>query len=206
MEFRSQINRFWSKKMAICLFFAIFVAKVEAGGIVTPSITAEPSNTNVLNGDTASFTMSAGCLLSAIGSVTWYYTNNDNVKPVATNTFLVSLLSVSSTLTINNVSSNNAGNYYAVVADLLGGTVKTSSATLGIIPPVTALTSESVMMPKGFKLQFSGPTGSNLVIEATSDMVHWSPISTNVITSGSVTYTDTVAKAQSSRFYRAFIK
>jgi hypothetical protein len=37
-------------------------------------------------------------------------------------------------------------------------------------------------------------------------MVHWSPISTNVITGGSVTYTDAVAKTQSGRFYRARLK
>lgn len=202
MEFRRPIRSRWLQNLAICLVFGFFmVANVEAG-IVVPTITAQPSNTTVQKGDTATFSMSAGCLLSAIGSVTWYC----GTKPVYTNAFLVSLFSVSSTLTINNVSTNDVGSYYAVVTDLLGGSVKTSSATLSITPPVAAVTSGSAMMSKGFKLQFSGPIGSNLVIEATSDMVHWSPISTNVLTSGSVTYTDVVAKTLSGRFYRAKLK
>lgn len=59
------------------------------------------------------------------------------------------------------------------------------------------------MIQQGFRLQYNAPVGSNVVIEATSDLSHWSPISTNVATTGSVTYTDTVAKVVSSRFYRA---
>lgn len=204
MEFRRPISCRWLQNLTISLVFAVFAVKARAGGIVTPSITAQPSNTSVQKGDTATFSMSAGCLLSAIGSVSWYC--GTNTKPVYTETYLVSLFSISSTLTISNVSTNDAGSYYAVVTDLLGGSVKTSSATLTISPPVAAVTSGSGMMSKGFKLQFSGPTGSNLVIEATSDMVHWSPISTNVLTGGSVTYTDVVARTLSGRFYRARLK
>lgn len=207
MEFRRPAKSHWLRKVAICLVFAVFAANARAGGLLPPTITGQPSDTSVQNGDTATFNMSAGCLLSAIGSVTWYCGN----KPVYTETYLLTLFSVSSTLTINNVSSNNVGSYYAVVQDLLGGTVKTSSANLSLIPPVAAVTGGSGMMSKGFKLQFTGPVGSNLVIEATSDMVHWTPLSTNVLSSsggkgGNVTYTDTVAKAFSSRFYRGRLK
>lgn len=206
MEVRRLIKGRWLQKLAICSVFAVFAAKAEAGGLIVPTVTAQPSNTNVLNGDTATFTVSAQCLLNAIGSVTWYYTSNNTTKVVATDSFLVTLFSVSSTLTVNNVSSNNVGSYYAVIQDLLGGTVKSSTAALGIIPPVTALTAGSGMMSKGFKLKFSGPTGSNLVVQASSDLVHWTPISTNVLTGGSVTYTDTVAQTQPRRFYRAMLK
>lgn len=202
MEFRRPIRSNWLRKVAICLVFAIFmVAKVEAG-LVVPTITAQPSNTSVQNGDTTTFSMSAGCLLSAIPSVVWYCNN----KPVYTNSYLLTLFSVSSTLTLNHVSTNNAGSYYAVVSDLLGGSVKTATATLSITPPVAAVAGGSGMITKGFKLQFSGPTGSNLVIEATADMVHWTSISTNLLTGGSVTYTDTIAKTVTSRFYRARLK
>lgn len=206
MEFRSRINGHLLKKIAICLIFGLFVAANVEAGLIAPTITAQPSNTSVQNGDTASFTMSAECTLSLIGSVTWYYTSNNTTRAVYTNTFLVALGSISSTLTINYASSNNVGSYYAEAEDLLGGIVKTSSATLSVTPPLAAVTSGSAMISKGFKLQFSGPTGSNLVIQATSDMVHWSPISTNVIVGGSVTYTDTVAKTMSGRFYRAMLK
>jgi hypothetical protein len=207
MDFRSQINGHWLKKLAICLVFAIFFMAKANAGVIVPTITGQPSDTSVQKGDTASFTVSAECLLNAIGSVTWYCTSNNVTRPVATNTFLVTLLTINNTLTINNVSSNNVGNYYAVVANLLANTIKSSSASLGIAPPVIAQTTNSVMMAKGFKLQFSGPVGSNLVIQATSDMVHWSPILTNVIpSSGSVTYTDAVAKTLPGRFYRAMLK
>jgi len=71
---------------------------------------------------------------------------------------------------------------------------------------LTAVTGASKMLTSGFKLQFSAPTGSNVVIEATSNMNNWSAIYTNVASGGSVTYTDAVAKTASCRFYRARLK
>jgi hypothetical protein len=50
----------------------------------------------------------------------------------------------------------------------------------------------------------SGAAGVTYIIEASADMVHWAPISTNVAdVNGSISLVDTNAHAYISRFYRA---
>jgi hypothetical protein len=41
------------------------------------------------------------------------------------------------------------------------------------------------------------------VIYASTDLAVWTPIATNAVSSGSVTYTDTSATNRSFRYYRA---
>ena len=59
--------------------------------------------------------------------------------------------------------------------------------------------------PNGaFQFQLAGPTGSNYVIWASSDLLNWTPIATNVIpVSGFIPITDPLATNYSQRFYRA---
>jgi hypothetical protein len=222
MDYKRQQNRRWFQKMLIFLVFGLFTAKAQAQiGILLPAnINAQPLSTNVQNGDTVTFNVSANCTGEGkIYSVTWLY----NGEPISTNstetTSSSGLLTttVSSTLTIKNVSSANAGTYSAQITDvilnLLGlisveDSATSQGATLGIIPTVTAVTTQTGMVNNNsaFKVQFSGPTGSNLVIQATSDMINWRSLSTNVIINGSVTYTDATANTVSCRFYRAKLK
>ena len=91
------------------------------------------------------------------------------------------------------------------------GSVKSSSATLvvlGDVVPVTLniLSSTLGMTAQGFNLQLSGPAGSNYVIEASTDLKTWVPISTNAAPSGTVSYTDTAATNMVLRYYRARIE
>jgi hypothetical protein len=222
MEYKRRQNRRWFQKMVIFLVFGLFTAKAQAQiglSLLPPNISAQPLSTNVQNGDTATFSISANCIggVGVINSATWLY----NGKPIpaanATVTSTSGLLTstVSSTLTVKNVSSTNAGIYSVeitnVVLNLLGlislqNEVTSQGATLGLVPTVTAVSTQTGMVSKGFKLQFSGPTGSNLVIQATSDMKSWSSISTNVVVNGSVTYTDAAATTVSCRFYRAKLR
>jgi Immunoglobulin domain len=94
-----------------------------------------------------------------------------------------------------STSGNGAGEWVslAVALNPAGNTPLLSSV-------LSALTS------KGFNLQLSGPVGSTVVIEASSDMVHWVPISTNAAPTGSVSCTDTNAKNLPFRYYRAMIQ
>jgi hypothetical protein len=219
MDYKRRQNRRWFRKMLIFLVFGFFTAKAQAQlGILLPAnITAQPLSTNVQKGDTATFSVSANCTgLGEIYSVTWLFNGNPistNVTVTASNSGLLTK-TVNSTLTIKNVSSANVGTYSVQITDvilnLLGlisveDTATSQGATLGITPTVAAVATQTVMVNNNsaFKLQFSGPTGSNLVIQATSDMLNWSSLSTNVIVNGSVTYTDTTANAVSCRFYRA---
>jgi hypothetical protein len=206
MEFRHQISRLWFQKIAIFVIFSLFTVSEARAGLIVPTITVQPVGTNVQNGDTATFNISASCLLSLISSVTWYCNSN-----VVQTTAGLSLGTINSTLTLNKVSSANAGKYYAVIEDLLGGTVTSSKVVLDVLPPATntviiAIPAGTGMVTNGFKLEFSAPTGSNVVIQASSDLSSWSSISTNVAVGGSVSYTDTAAKTVSCRFYRAMMK
>ena len=219
MEYKRQQNRRWFQKMVIFLAFGLFTARAQAQiGILLPAnVTVQPLSTNVQNGDTATFNVSAYCTLGVIYSVTWLYNGSPIPATNAVSGSTIGLLSstVSSTLTVKHVSSSCTGTYSAQITDavisLLGlisveDTATSQGATLGITPTVTAVTSQTGMVNNGFKLQFSGPTGSNIVIQATSDLKNWSSLSTNIVVNGTVTYTDTVAKTVSSRFYRAKIK
>lgn len=209
MEYkRRSHNGRWIQKILISLVFGLFTVRAKADGLFPPTITAQPLGTSVQNGGTASLSVSAECLLSVISSVTWYC----NGKPIsATNATvsyggLLGLTSISSTLTINQASAANSGTYTVVVENALGGYSTGGPAQFGIIPAITDVTNETGMVSSGFKVQFSGPVGSNLVIQASSDLNHWSPVYTNVVTANGLSYTDTVAKTVSCRFYRAKLK
>lgn len=113
-------------------------------------------------------------------------------------------------MTISHVSSANAGTYYMTVANKYG-TTTSSNVTLIVVQSIitdllSGVTGACKMLPTGFRVQFSAPTGSNVVVQATSDMNHWSSIYTNAASGGSLTYTDAVAKTCSCRYYRAFLK
>jgi hypothetical protein len=206
VENKRNINSLWFQKIAIYVVFGLFTAQAQAGLLPVPVINAQPLSTNVLKGDTVTFSISASCSLSLISSVSWYYSN----KLVQTTSSVLGLGStITSSYTVSNASSANVGGYYAEIGNLLGGNVKSDTAQLVVtnpIIPLAGIPGASKMLSGGFMLQFSAPIGSNVVIEATSDMNSWSPICTNVSASGSVTYTDAVAKTVSCRFYRARLK
>jgi len=190
------------------LVFGLFTATAQAG-LLAPTISVSPSGTNVSNGDTVTFTVVAHCTLGLLSSDSCQF-NNSSLPTNVTFTTVSGVLNVdstiTSTLTISNASAADAGTYTVKFSDLLGLLTGNASAsvTLGVIPAVTAVPTQTGMVAnKGFKLQFSGPTGSNLVVQATSDMKSWTSLSTNVIVNGSVTYTDAAATTVSCRFYRA---
>jgi len=205
-------NRQLFQKALIYLVFGLFTAKAEALQILpAPEITAQPLSTNVQEGDTVTFSVSAECFLGAlVNTVNWYFipAGSSSGKEVASYGGL-SLTSITSSYTVKNVTSTNAGGYYAEIVSVLAGNVTSATAELIVTTPpipLAAVTSKSGMVSNGFKVQFTAPTGSNVVIEATSDMNKWSSIYTNVATGGSVTYTDAVAKTAACRFYRARLK
>ncbi|HTR41114.1 MAG TPA: hypothetical protein VMH87_05820 [Pseudomonadales bacterium] len=158
------------------------------------------------------FTIVAHCNVGVLTSLSCVLTNTLTKGTVPTNVLFQTLSGVlnidstiTNTLTIKNISSACAGTYTVKSSDLLGilGLSSSVPITLNILPTVLAVPGQAGMVANGFKLQFSGPIGSNVVIEASSDLIHWAPISTNVLTGGALSYIDTAAKANPSRFYRA---
>jgi hypothetical protein len=219
-ELRSDRIRFGIRLISLVfgLFSMATTAHAQILGLGAPNIGVQPMGTNVQNGDTITLTTAATCeSLAQIPSVTWLFKNGTlPTNAVVTYTGLGSD-SVTSTLTLTHVSSADVGDFSVDIEDeLLGGVLGittamaySQNAPLSLIPVVTAdagSPSGTGMTTKGFKIQFSAPTGSNLVIQASTDMIHWTPVWTNVVTAGSVTYTDITAKTVPGRFYRARLK
>ena len=56
-----------------------------------------------------------------------------------------------------------------------------------------------------FQLQIHGYTGQRIVVQASTDLLSWVPISTNTLTTGSAEIFDGPVAGQSQRFYRAVL-
>ena len=72
-----------------------------------------------------------------------------------------------------------------------------------VVPPQLQLTGMSISN-RLVRFVLNGPVGSRYVVEATTNLVNWSPLSTNTIPAGGwVIITDPAAINMSRRFYRA---
>ena len=210
------------KKAVFCLAFVGFLT-ISAQAQVLPPVITPPvvlpsvlsSNGSVTNGGIAIITATITTTTSLKGTA-WYCngvlvpTNKATLTSVGNLVFL-------STLTLTNVSSINAGSYtlratninlfnassvsapaVVLVANLVNTVVSTVTNVASFVASATGMTTN------GFKIQLSGLTGSNVVIQASSDLITWTPISTNTFVSGLVNFTDASAKSRSLRYYRTY--
>lgn len=198
----------WQKAIAGVLFLAFFAVRGHAQLGVPPIILVQPLNTSVLNGYT---TLVTTTVAPSITPQKYYWFFND--QPVSTNALIVvsnaidSQLNIVCTLAIFNANSTNAGTYSLRITNGVGSTVSsnavltvlstTVSNVINIIGPGTGMTTN------GFKVLLSGPSGSNFVVDASTDLNNWSPILTNFASTGTISCTDTLAKNFPIRFYRA---
>jgi Immunoglobulin I-set domain len=200
-----RFSKNWRQKMMVCLAFFGFLEVNSQAQILKPppDIIVPPVGISVQNGGTAIFTATATSLSPM--TIDWLF----NGKPVsATNTTVVTLLGVS-TLTVNNISPAGQGTYSIVASNKYGSV--TNSATLVVLLNTVSnvlniLSTGTGMTANGFQIHLSGPVGSNYVIQASSDLKNWVPISTNAAPTGSVSYTDAAATNLSFRYYRAIIQ
>jgi hypothetical protein len=210
MEHKIRQNRRWFQKMLIFLVFGLFTARAQAQ-LLAPTITVSTSSTNVSIGDSVTITVVAHCNVGVLSSVSCLL-NNGSLPTNAVFSLLSGVINIDSTVTntlsISHITSASAGIYTVKYGDLLGLLNLSASVpiTINILPTVTAIVGNSGMIEQGFKIQFSAPTGSNVVVEASSDMNNWAALTTNLVSNGTLTYTDAVAKTASCRFYRARIK
>lgn len=216
MEAKLRTSRSGLRKMTIFLmFFGLFITSQANAGLLAPSLSVSPSSTNVSKGDTVVIDVQSSVTVGVLSSITCQFSGgafpaNASFTTSGGGSLLDLGASVNAILTITNVSAANAGTYTfsASTVGLLGIGLLTTTATstVSVTPTIIGVTSNSQMMEKGFKIQFSGPTGSNLVIQASSDMKNWTSVYTNKVVGGSVTYTDAVAETVPGRFYRAKLK
>ncbi len=211
MQRMRRLIQYKMQRMALCLVILVFFTAKSHAQLGTPPVVAvQPLGLAVQNGGTAILTTTAVSLTSM--RFYWLY----NGLPVSTtNTTVVNvvvpLVGTVSTLTINNVSAANAGSYSVRIVNGVGSVtshdavlvVLTSTVSNVVSNVVNIVSAGTGLTPAGFKLQLSGPAGSNYVIQASADLRNWVPISTNAAPTGSLSYTDAAAVNLPFRYYRA---
>jgi hypothetical protein len=150
--------------------------------VVPPAITQQPTNVIAGVGQTVLFNVTAtGSPLN----YQWYFNN------MATGT--------GSTLTLNNVTTNNSGTYYVTVSNI-GGTVTSSNVILSVYPLMPVITPISYMLTdtnSQFTLTLAGVPTYNYAILGSSNLVDWVSLVTNT---SPYTFVDT--NSMNQRFYR----
>ena len=157
-----------------------------------PVITTQPQSQTAGPGQTATFSVAA----SGTGLLSYQWRHNGTNLQGAN----------SPTLTLNYLQAHHAGNYTVLVTNFVGATTS-SVATLTVTNPAPSLSvaGGGGMTPQGFVFQTALPPGVTYVVFASTNMVHWSPILTNVAAGSMTTVTDTEAVNFPSRFYKIML-
>ncbi|MDE3067404.1 MAG: immunoglobulin domain-containing protein [Verrucomicrobiota bacterium] len=210
-RFRSLLECLRRKAAVNLVFLAFFAIQARAQLGTPPIILVQPSDVGVQQGETAVLSATVAPSLTP-QNFYWFF----NGQPVVTNADItvsntINLaLDIVSALVVNNANSNYTGVYSLRITNGVGSAVS-SNATLTVLPltitnSIYFVTSGLALTVNGFQIQLSGPTGSNFVIQASSDLRNWVSISTNPAPAGSVSYLDASGKTNALRFYRAFIQ
>ena len=155
-----------------------------------PSITAQPTNQAIGLGDTAIFSLTA----SGAQSYQWQQNNLELTN------------GTQATLIITNAQIGDAGSYQAIVTNP-NGAVATVPVTLSITNvPVSFLNTPGELLFEGnqFTMQLTDLTGQgDVVIEASTNLLQWTPIYTNPSGFGTAYFIDSSVGNYPARFYRA---
>jgi hypothetical protein len=89
-----------------------------------------------------------------------------------------------------------------------GGKVSTCAAEASLPVSVTIITTNAAFgFTNGvFGFDLSGPSGSNVVIKASTDLRAWTPLQTNFFGSGLLYFSDSQPRTNRQRFYRAVLQ
>jgi hypothetical protein len=109
------------------------------------------------------------------------------------------------TLVLKNMGFCNAGAYDVVVSSPYGSVTSSVVNVTVTLPPVILSTPKITVGKTNFTFLLSGPAGSNYVLQVSSNLLNWSPVSTSTIpVSGTINLTNAITN-YNRRFYRAVI-
>jgi hypothetical protein len=109
------------------------------------------------------------------------------------------------TLVLSGVGFGNAGAYDVVVSSPYGS-VTSSVVNLTITLPVILSAPQITVGKTNFTFLLSGPAGSNYVLQVSTNLLKWSPVSTSTIpVSGSINLTNAI-NVFKQRYYRAYLQ
>jgi hypothetical protein len=155
---------------------------------VPPAITAQPQSQTVNQGSNATFTVTA----SGTPAPGYQWTFNGTNIVGATG----------SSYTRVSAQPTDAGSY-AVIVTNAGGSLTSSNALLSIaVPQPPHFDLISLLPDERVDLLLSGQTGTVYVLEASSNLLNWSPLATLTNTSGTFEFIDDPA-TNAQRLYRA---
>ena len=187
------------KQTALCLFIAIAMHFQSHAIGFPPTIAVQPLDQIVLKGGNATFIVAATSPTTL--SYQWKF-NGTNISGASGSISIAVATPLIYTRT--NVQSTDVGTYSIELKNAANPSapVTSSAATLKTVD-VSLQFSSGQKLSNGFKLQLTGITATNYVIYASSNLVNWTPISTNSGLTGLVDFLDTAATTHASRFYRA---
>lgn len=164
----------------------------------TPSVSAPPPTVNITsptNGST--FAAPANVKITANASVSSGTVSNVSFFRAAT------LIGSSQSTPFSVTASNLATSNYSLTAVASAGGVSSTSAPINItvVTPV-AVTSSAPKITNGqFSFNYTANPGLSYVVQQSSNLTTWLPVSTNTASANPVHFTDTFL-SNKTRFYR----
>jgi alpha-tubulin suppressor-like RCC1 family protein len=153
--------------------------------LVPPSITAQPASCTNVVGATASFNVVA----DGTAPLIYQWQSNGTNLVDATN----------ATLTLNNITPDQAGTYSVTVTNL-AGSVTSSNAILSVYATAAAtLGGYSFSGDTGFQFQVAGVPGFNYAVQESTNLIDWISLITNT---APFSFTDANATNSPQQFYR----
>jgi uncharacterized repeat protein (TIGR03803 family) len=159
--------------------------------VFAPSITTQPTNQSVLQGNTASFCVSANG--SAPLQYQWQF-NSTNI-----------LGATNAAYAIPAVVASNTGNYSVTVTNSAGGVISSNAMLTVIVPPVV-----SFQFLSGYPLlNLNGMLSSNFVVQYSTNLActNWINLrSISNLSGNPYQFLDPAGSGQPARFYRAIMQ
>jgi hypothetical protein len=152
---------------------------------VPPTITAQPTNQTTLTGANPTFNVAASSPLPM--SYQWTFNKTNLVS--ATN----------NTLTLNGVTTNQAGSYFVTITNQVGSVVS-SNAILSVYPSAVSFLN-GASFATGNQLQFTvvGVPGFSYAVQASTNLNNWVWLITNT---APFNFADTNKPRLQQQFYR----
>jgi hypothetical protein len=155
-------------------------------GAFAPFLAVEPQSQLVVVGTTVTLNSVAVGSPTPTSQWNWDGTN----LPSAT----------AATLVLSNAQPGESGTYWVEAMNSSGSETSAPVVVTILAAPIT-LTGNS-LGPDGFSISGAGVSGLNCVIELSTNLLDWQPLSTNL---SPFTFTDTNTSANASRYYRAVV-
>ncbi len=175
------------------------IREVGTNGIIT---TVAGNGTNGYSGDGGAATnaelyVPAGVAVDANGNLFIADSGNSVIRKV---------VFFGPTLALNNVGSGNAGAYDVVVSSAYGSVTSSVVNVTITLPPVILSTPQISGGKTNFTFRLSGPAGSNYVLQVSTNLLNWNPVSTSTIpVGGSITLTNSISGTNRG-FYRVHLQ